>query len=81
MEKKTLDLYSKEKASIYKKSSATEDLMNGIMGDDFKLTPDGVELLGAMDALKENLQQFPTYSDLLQRHSKHFNIKEPSTVC
>jgi hypothetical protein len=42
----------------------------------YKLTDKGLEIPGATEALKKNLEQFPTYDDLLKRHSERFRVKE-----
>jgi len=42
----------------------------------YKLTSKGLEIPGATEALKKNLEQFPTYDDLLKRHTEHFKVKE-----
>jgi hypothetical protein len=41
-----------------------------------KLTSKGLEIPGAAEALKKNRQEFPTYNDLLKRHTEHFKVKE-----
>lgn len=42
----------------------------------FKHTEKGLEIPGASEALKQNRQKFPTYDDLLKRHTEHFKVKE-----
>ena len=36
----------------------------------------GTGLVGAADALKENIKQYPTYADLQKRHDEYFKVKE-----
>ncbi len=40
--------------------------------DLFKMTPDGLELTGAMDALKESLRKYPTYDSLRKKYYDDF---------
>jgi hypothetical protein len=42
----------------------------------YKLTPNGLEIPGATEALKKDIEQYPTYDDLLKRHNEHFKVKE-----
>ena len=42
----------------------------------YKLTPNGLEIPGATEALKKSRELYPTYDDLLKRHNDHFKVKE-----
>lgn len=41
-----------------------------------RITSDGLEIIGASDALIMNRELYPTYDDLLKRHNEHFKVKE-----
>ena len=41
-----------------------------------KITSKGLAIPGAAEALRKNREEFPTYEDLLKRHSEHFKVKE-----
>jgi hypothetical protein len=42
----------------------------------YKLTSKGLEIPGTAEGLKKNREQFPTYKDLLKRHTEYFKVKE-----
>jgi len=42
----------------------------------YKLTDKGLEIPGTAEGLKKSRQLYPTYDDLLKRHSEHFKVKE-----
>jgi len=39
-------------------------------------TTNGFTLKGSAEAVNKNIKDFPTYDDLLVRHSNHFKVKE-----
>lgn len=41
-----------------------------------KLTSKGLEILGSVEALRKNIEAYPTYEDIKKRHSEHFKVKE-----
>lgn len=42
----------------------------------YKQTSKGLEISGSVEALKKSIEKYPTYDDLLKRHTEHFKVKE-----
>ncbi len=44
--------------------------------NNYKHTSKGLEIPGSAEGLKKSRDKYPTYEDLLKRHTEHFKVKE-----